>query len=48
MIRIRSSFNQVGVVTGRSASSEPNLQQLPVKPIVDGDKDTLWATFIPK
>ena len=47
--RIRSSFNQVGVVTGRFASSEPNLQQLPVKPIVDGDKDTsIRATFIPE
>ena len=38
--RIRSSFNQVAVVTGRFASSDPNLQQLPTKPIIEEDVDT--------
>ena len=47
--RIRSSFNQVAVVTGRFASSDPNLQQLPTKPIIEEDVDTsVRATFIPE
>lgn len=38
--RIRSSFNQVSVVTGRYASTEPNLQQLPTAFLVKGDSNT--------
>jgi DNA polymerase-1 len=38
--RVRPHINQVSVVTGRLSMSEPNLQQLPHDPIVEGDMGT--------
>jgi len=46
--RIHSNFNQVSTVTGRFASSDPNLQQLPTKPLIEGDKNTsIRSMYVP-
>lgn len=47
--RVRSSFNQTSIVTGRIASSGPNLQQLPTQPIVKGDNSTaIRCMYVPE